>query len=117
MSVQTPWWERGLGGNAQPPFSNSFEVMMVNFNAAGEFVSPGKPGSQEAPVVLLSPENCGCSQVACNIINNTFLSLDGFEALRDQMDGTEYRAAHFAAALARIVDRELNASSGSTAGN
>ena len=56
---------------------------------------------------MLTPANCGCSQVACNIINHTFLSLDGFEALRNRMDATEYKAEHFAAELARIADREI----------
>lgn len=56
---------------------------------------------------LLTPSDCGASQIACNIINNTFLSLDGFEAMRKQMAGTDYTAEHFGAELARIVDREL----------
>lgn len=56
----------------------------------------------------LTPDKCGASQLACNIVNNTFLSLDGFAALRKQMAGTEYTAEHFGAELARIVDRELN---------
>lgn len=55
----------------------------------------------------LTPDNCGASQIACNVINNTFLSLDGFEAMRKQMAGTDYTAEHFGAELARIVDREL----------
>lgn len=55
----------------------------------------------------LTPDNCGASQIACNIVNNTFLSLDGFEAMRKQMARTEYKAEHFGAELARIVDREL----------
>lgn len=58
---------------------------------------------------MLTPENCGCSQLACNIINKSFLSLDGFEALRRQMDeNSEYKAVHFAAELARIADREID---------
>ena len=56
---------------------------------------------------LLAPEQCGASQLACNIVNNTFLSLDGFAAMRKQMEGTTYTAEHFGAELARIVDREL----------
>jgi len=56
---------------------------------------------------LLAPEQCGASQLACNIVNNTFLSLDGFAAMRKQMECTEYTAQHFGAELARIVDREL----------
>lgn len=54
----------------------------------------------------LTPEKCGASQLACNIVNNTFLSLDGFAAMRKQMECTEYTAQHFGAELARIVDRE-----------
>jgi len=57
---------------------------------------------------MLTPENTGCSQTACNIIN-TFLSLDGFAALREQMDSTEYTAEHFGAELARVADREIEA--------
>lgn len=55
----------------------------------------------------LTPANSGASQLACNIVNNTFLSLDGFAAMRKQMECTEYTAQHFGAELARIVDREL----------
>jgi hypothetical protein len=59
-------------------------------------------------VKLLSPDNCGCSQTACNIVNNTFMSLDGFAPLRLQMnDDTTYPAFAFAAELARITDREI----------
>ena len=60
---------------------------------------------------MLTKENCGCSELACTIINKTFLSLDGFEPLRRQMDATEYTAVHFAAELARIADREIIADS------
>lgn len=56
----------------------------------------------------LTPDNCGASQLACNVINNTFLALDGFEAMRKQMAGTDYTAEHFGAELARIVDRETS---------
>jgi len=56
---------------------------------------------------LLTPEQCGASQLACNIVNNTFLSLDGFAVMRKQMEGTTYTAQHFGAELARIVDREI----------
>ncbi len=62
---------------------------------------------------LLAPEQCGASQLACTIVNNTFLSLDGFAAMRKQMEGTEYTAQHFGAELARIVDRELKDVTGS----
>ena len=62
---------------------------------------------------LLAPEQCGASQLACNIVNNTFLSLDGFAAMRKQMEGTTYTAEHFGAELARIVDRELKDVTGS----
>jgi len=56
---------------------------------------------------MLTPTNSGASQVACNIINNTFLSMDGFEPLRRQMNETDYKAEHFAAELARVADREI----------
>jgi len=56
----------------------------------------------------LTPDNCGASQIACNIVNNTFLSLDGFEAMRKQMAGTDYTAEHFGAELARVTDRETS---------
>lgn len=56
----------------------------------------------------LTPANSGASHLACNIINNTFLSLDGFAAMRKQMEGTTYTAEQFGAELARIVDRELS---------
>ena len=62
---------------------------------------------------LLAPEQCGASQLACNIVNNTFLSLDGFAAMRKQMEGTTYTAQQFGAELARIVDRELAGVTGS----
>ncbi len=55
----------------------------------------------------ITPANSGASQIACNIVNNTFLSLDGFAAMRKQMEGTTYTAEQFGAELARIVDREL----------
>lgn len=54
-----------------------------------------------------SPESWGCSKLAHNIISKTFLLLDGFAALRQQMDNTDYTAEHFAAELARIADREI----------
>lgn len=61
---------------------------------------------------MLTPENTGVSQLACNIVNNTFLSLDGFEALRKQMDGptSSYDSLAFAASLARIVENEIRQS-------
>lgn len=55
----------------------------------------------------ITPEQCGASQLACNIVNETFLGLDGFAAMRKQMAGTEYTAEQFGAELARIVDREI----------
>lgn len=58
----------------------------------------------------ITPEQCGASQLACNIIIKTFLSLDGFAAMRKQMAGTTYTAEQFGAELARIVDRELASS-------
>jgi hypothetical protein len=57
---------------------------------------------------MITSQNSGASELACNIINNTFLSLDGFESLRKQMNSSEYTSEHFAAELARIVDREIN---------
>lgn len=56
---------------------------------------------------LLTPNNCGCSPLACSIINETFLELDGFAAMREQMKGTSYTAEQFAGELARIVDRAI----------
>jgi hypothetical protein len=57
---------------------------------------------------VITPEQTGASAVACEIINATFLSLDGFEPLRRQMDKSpDYMAVHFAASLARVVDRVL----------
>lgn len=56
---------------------------------------------------MITPEQCGASQLACNIVNETFLGLDGFAAMRKQMAGTEYTAEHFGAELARIVDRNI----------
>jgi len=61
---------------------------------------------------MLTHENSGASRVACEIINNTFLSLDGFAGLRQQMAGSSYTAEQFAAELARIADREILAASG-----
>lgn len=58
---------------------------------------------------MITPEQCGASQLACNIINETFLGLDGFAAMRKQMAGTDYTAEQFGAELARIVDRNLTA--------
>lgn len=56
---------------------------------------------------MLTPEICGASQTACNIINATFLSLDGFAALRAQCDEDDNGAMRFAAELARVTDREI----------
>lgn len=53
---------------------------------------------------LLTPNNCGCSALACSIINETFLELDGFAAQREQMKGSSYTAEQFAGELARIVE-------------
>lgn len=52
---------------------------------------------------MLTPENCGCSALSCEIVNSTFLSLDGFAGLRKQMDDHQY----FAAEIARITDRKI----------
>jgi len=58
---------------------------------------------------MLTPENCGCSQVACNIVNATFLALDGFAKMRADMEHDQggYTAIHFAGELARVTDREI----------
>lgn len=42
----------------------------------------------------ITPTQSGASQLACDIVNNTFLSLDGFAALRKKMD---YQRAAIAA--------------------
>lgn len=53
----------------------------------------------------ITPEMAGCSELACKIINQTFLSLDGFEPMRKQMNSTRScDALAYAASLARIVD-------------
>lgn len=70
---------------------------IAQFYCAGEVTTTG----------TISPAQCGASQLACNIVNATFLSLDGFDAMRKQMQGTTYTAEQFAGELARIVDREL----------
>ncbi len=56
----------------------------------------------------ITPESTGCSQTACKIVNETFLSLDGFDALRRQCDDSSYKSVDFAANIARIVDRVLS---------
>jgi hypothetical protein len=56
---------------------------------------------------MLTPENTGCSQTACNIVNKTFLSLDGFAKMRQDMADSTYTAEQFAAELARVTDREI----------
>ena len=61
---------------------------------------------------MLTPENTGCSQTACNIVNKTFLSLDGFAKMRQDMASTTYTAEQFGAELARITDREIKAGVG-----
>lgn len=56
----------------------------------------------------VTPEQCGASQLACNIINNTFLALDGFEPLRKQIENSETNGVlTFASELARVADREI----------
>ena len=58
----------------------------------------------------VTPEQCGASQLACNIINNTFLVLDGFAPLRKQLDASENNGTlTFASELARVTDREIKA--------
>ena len=78
----------------------TYEVVEVSKHAWGQFAvySCG-----------ITPEQCGASQLACMIVNETFLGLDGFAAMRKQMAGTDYTAEHFGAELARIVDRNLTA--------
>lgn len=78
-------------------------------SAVSKAIDEALEATQPTEVSLLTPDNCGASQIACNIVNNTFLSLDGFESMRKQMAGTDYTAEHFGAELARIVDRELKA--------
>lgn len=56
---------------------------------------------------LLTPNNCGCSPLACSIVNETFLELDGFAAMRSQMKDSSYTAEQFAGELARIADRAI----------
>lgn len=56
---------------------------------------------------MLTPENTGCSQTACNIVNKTFFSLDGFAKMRQDMVDTTYTAEQFGAELAKITDREI----------
>ncbi len=58
-------------------------------------------------MLKITPESTGCSRTACEIVNETFLSLDGFEALRRQCDDSSYKSVDFAANIARIVDRVL----------
>lgn len=56
----------------------------------------------------ITTEQCGASEVACRIINETFLSLDGFEPMRKQLDSSERNGTiTFASQLARVVDREI----------
>ena len=55
---------------------------------------------------MITPENSGASQTACNIVNATFLSLDGFAALRRDLD-VQNQLETFAASIARVTDREL----------
>jgi hypothetical protein len=58
----------------------------------------------------LTPEQSGASPIACEIVNETFLSLDGFAQLRRQCDDSQsgYDALAFAAEIARRVDWALN---------
>lgn len=56
---------------------------------------------------MLTTENTGCSQTACDIVNNTFLSLDGFAKMRHDMSSSTCNAEQFGAGLARIIDREI----------
>lgn len=58
--------------------------------------------------LIVSPEQCGASQLACDIVNDAFLSLDGFEPLRNRLDESERNGAlTFASHLARVTDRHL----------
>lgn len=75
--------------------------------AVSKAIDEALEATQPIAVAQLTPDNCGASQIACNIVNNTFLSLDGFEAMRKQMAGTDYTAEQFGAELARIADREM----------
>ena len=57
---------------------------------------------------MLTPENSGASPLACEIVNQTFLSLDGYAALRKQLDGSTYDSLAFAASQARMIDGIMN---------
>jgi hypothetical protein len=56
---------------------------------------------------MLTPENTGCSQTTCDVVNATFMSLDGFAKMRQDMDDSAYTAEHFGAELARITERVI----------
>lgn len=56
----------------------------------------------------VTPQNCGADEIACNIVNRTFLELDGFAPLRKQLDASGTNGTFtFACSLARVVHREL----------
>lgn len=57
----------------------------------------------------ITPEQTNASPLACHLVNKTFLALDGFRPMRNHMDqpGSTFTAQHFAAYLARLIDREM----------
>ena len=73
-----------------------------------------KKTSKQGIAMKINPKTSGASEVACRIVNETFLALDGFAKMRAEMADSTYAAEHFAANLARIVDLELRAAKSST---
>lgn len=76
--------------------------------AAPLFIKGNDYMKTDIEIQQLTPLQAGASELACEIINHTFLSLDGFEPTRRSMDDdTSYPAIAFAASLARVVDRVI----------
>ena len=85
---------RGVGGTPLSPLINNQTTIETN--------------NHRRKKMQVTPEQCGASQLACNIINNTFLALDGFEPLRKQIENSETNGVlTFASELARVADREI----------
>lgn len=58
---------------------------------------------------VLTPENTGVSQLACDLVNSTFGSMDGFARLRQDLDlDPAHDAATFGAAIARVMQQILD---------
>lgn len=58
-------------------------------------------------LAMITPENSGASQLACDIVN-AFFQRNGFKPLIRQLNQSSgYSAAAFQAELARIADREI----------